>query len=263
MRCSLLLMCFFLLQATAVHAAIVGEETTYRAGDQILKGYLAYDDSLEGKRPAVLVVHEWWGLNEYARMRAEMLAQLGYVALAVDMYGDGKQADHPEEAAEFAAEVHSNMTAARQRFAAAMEVLKKQPGVDGSRIAAIGYCFGGGIVLQMAREGMDLRGVVSFHGSLKASSPATPGRIKARILVCNGGADKFNPMEVITEFIKEMVDAGADFEFHSFPGALHSFTNPGADLLAEKFKLPIGYQKKADEESWLEMQNFLKAVFAD
>ncbi len=134
--------------------------------------------------------------------------------------------------------------------------------MDGSRIAAIGYCFGGGIVLQMAREGLDLKGVVSFHGSLRTEAPARPGMVKARILVCNGGADKFSSMADITGFIKEMVDAGADFEFHSFPGALHSFTNPAADQLAQKFKLPIGYQKKADEESWREMQDFLKAVFS-
>lgn len=259
----LLLICIFLLQVTAAQAAIVGEETTYKAGEQLLKGYLAYDDSLKGDRPAVLVVHEWWGLNEYARKRAEMLAGLGFVALAVDMYGDGRQADHPGEAGKFAAAVRSNMEVARQRFAAAMQVLQQHPGVDGSRIAAIGYCFGGGIVLQMARDGMDLKGVVSFHGSLKPSTMAAPGKVKARILVCNGGADKLIPMEDITAFIKEMVAAGVDFEFHSFPGALHSFTNPGADLLAEKFNIAIGYQKKADEESWRELQDFLRAVFAD
>lgn len=250
-------------QCITAQAAVVGHETDYQAAGQTMKGYLVYDDSIKGKRPGVIVVHEWWGLNDYARKRAKMLARLGYVALAVDMYGAGRQAAHPVDAAKFSGEVWANMAAARERFAAGMKVLQKHPEVDRSRIAAIGYCFGGGIVLQMAREGMDLKGVVSFHGSLKTEEPARRGKVKARILVCNGGADKFSSMEDITGFITEMVNAGVDFEFHSFPGALHSFTNPGADLLAEKFKLPIGYQKKADEESWQEMQDFLKAVFSE
>lgn len=256
--CALLLLQSMPVQA---QAAVGGHEIDYQADGQTMKGYLAYDDSIKGKRPGVIVVHEWWGVNDYARHRANMLARLGYVALAVDMYGDGRLAANPADAAKFSRQVSGNMAVARQRFAAGMRVLREHPSVDSSRIAAIGYCFGGGIVLQMARQGLDLKGVVSFHGSLRTENPARPGKVKARILVCNGGADKLSSMEDITGFIKEMVHAGVDFEFHSFPGALHSFTNPAADLLAKKFNLPIGYQKKADEESWREMQDFLKAVF--
>jgi dienelactone hydrolase len=207
------------------------------------------------------VVHEWWGLNDYARKRAEMLAQAGYVALAVDMYGEGKTAGHPDEAGKFSAAVKANLPEARKRFLAGMEVLKGNPFTDPTRIAAIGYCFGGGMVLQMARDGLDLKGVVSFHGTLDTNEPAKAGAIKAEILVFHGGADKFIPMEAIQAFIKEMTEAGADFTFHSFPGALHSFTNPGADELGKKFKLPLAYQAKADQDSWRETMAFFARIF--
>lgn len=250
-----------ILQCIAAQAALIGSEVDYKAAGQIMKGYLVYDDSIEGKRPGILVVHEWWGLNDYARRRADMLAVLGYLAMAVDMYGDGKQADHPEEAGKFAAEVKSRMGEARERFIAGMNQLRQHPLLDGENIGAVGYCFGGGIVLQMARDGLDLKGVVSFHGELKTSQPAEKGKVKGAILVCQGDSDKFVPLEDITSFIKEMVDAQVTFQFHSFPGAQHSFTNPGADLLAEKFKIPIGYQKKADQESWRDMRYFFDGVF--
>jgi dienelactone hydrolase len=251
-----------ILQCIAAQAALVGSEVDYKAAGQTMKGYLVYDDSIEGKRPGILVVHEWWGLNDYARRRADMLAGLGYLAMAVDMYGDGRQADHPEEASKFSAEVNSRMGQARQRFQAGMDQLRQHPLLDEKNIGAIGYCFGGGIVLQMARDGLDLKGVVSFHGELKTSEPTEKGRVKGAILVCSGGSDKFVPQEDVIAFIKEMSDAEVTFQFHSFPGALHSFTNPGADLLAEKFKIPIGYQKKADLESWRDMRNFFNGVFA-
>jgi len=247
---------------TGAAAAIIGEPVSYKAGEFSMQGYLAYDDSISGKRPGILVVHEWWGHNEYARQRARMFAELGYTALAVDMYGDGREADHPDDAGKFAAEVRQNMPAAMQRFVAAMQVLQKHPTVDPEHIAAIGYCFGGGVVLEMARQGLDLDAVVSFHGSLATTNPAVPGVIKARILVCNGADDKMVTPEQIEAFHREMNAAGVDYTFISYPNAKHSFTNPGADIYAERFHLPVGYNAEADKKSWQDMQKFLQETFA-
>jgi len=268
MKSMLLALTVILLTSTPLFAAVKGKEVTYSDGVQQLKGYIAYDDYedddvLSGKRPGVLVVHEWWGHNEYARKRADMLAALGYVALAVDMYGDGKRADHPDEAGKFSAEVKKNEDVGRRRFAAGMKLLKEHPMTDPDKIAAIGYCFGGGVVLQMARDGMDLKGVVSFHGSLATDAPAEKGKVKAAVLVCNGGDDSFVPMEQINALVKEMVDAGVLLQFHSYPGAIHSFTNPDADRLAAKFSLPLAYHADADRRSWQDMQEFLKQVFGE
>jgi dienelactone hydrolase len=245
----------------AAEPKIVGKTVDYSAQGVVMKGYLAYDENVKGKRPGVLVVHEWWGLNNYARKRARMLAELGYTALAVDMYGEGKVATHPDHAGKFASEVMKHFDVAKARFIAAMDFLKQQPTIDSTRIAAIGYCFGGGVVLDMARDGADLKGVVSFHGELTAVKPAQPGAIKAKILVLNGGADKFITPDQIEAFKQEMKAAGADFKFVSYPGAVHSFTNPEADALGKKFNLPIAYNAKADKESWNEMKKFLSAVF--
>ncbi len=257
----LLSMVTLLVGLSQAQAAVVGKEISYRADNVELKGYIAYDDSISVKRPGVVVVHEWWGLNDYARKRAEMLAKAGYVALAVDMYGEGRQATHPDEAGKFAAEVRNNLPMARKRFMAGLKVLKDNPFTDPERLAAIGYCFGGGVVLQMARESIDLQGVVSFHGELGSAEPAKPGAIKAEILVFNGAADKFTPLKTIQSFIEEMINAEADFSFHSLPGAMHSFTNPAADELGKKFNLPLAYQKKADKESWREMLDFFNRIF--
>ena len=242
--------------------AVKGEPVSYKAGDLTLNGYIAFDDSITVKRPGVLVVHEWWGHNEYARQRARMLAELGYVALAVDMYGSGKKADHPKDAGKFAAEVRQNLPLAKERFLAAMQLLKNNPLVDPAHIAAIGYCFGGGMVLQMARQGIDLDAVVSFHGSLATDEPAVPGAVKARILVCDGADDKMVSPEQIKMFFMEMKKAGVDYKFVSYPGAKHSFTNPDADTYAQKFNLPLGYNAEADRRSWQDMQDFLKVSFS-
>ena len=247
---------------TDAHCAIIGEPVVYTSGDVAMQGYLAYDDTISEKRPGILVVHEWWGLNEYTRERARMLAQLGYTALAVDMYGEGKQADHPDDAGKFATAVRQNLPAAMQRFSAAMDILQKHPTVDPEHTAAIGYCFGGGIVIEMARQGLDLDAVVSFHGSLATEHPAAPGKVKARILVCNGADDTLISPEQIQAFHREMEAAGVDYKFISYPGAKHSFTNPGADIYAEKFNMPIGYNAEADKKSWQDMQDFLKDSFA-
>ncbi len=240
---------------------IQGKDAEYLVQGVNMKGYLAYDQNIKGKRPAVLVVHEWWGLNDYARKRARMLAELGYTALAVDMYGDGKEAIHPDDAGKFSSAVIKNVDVARARFMAAMDFLKQQSTADPVRIAAIGYCFGGGVVLNMARQGADLKGVASFHGSLTAVKPARPGSIKAKILVLHGADDKFITSEQIEGFKQEMTAAGADFQFISYPGAYHSFTNPEADALGKKFNMPIAYNAEADQKSWEALKRFLTAVF--
>jgi len=245
---------------TMAESKIILKPVTYSADGVVMKGFLAYDRNIRGKRPGVLVVHEWWGLNEYARKRAEMLAEMGYTALAIDMYGEGKQAEHPEEAGQFSSELMKNFDTAKSRFLAAFIFLKKQKTVDSEIIAAIGYCFGGGIVLNMARQGIDLQGVASFHGSLAAARPAQSG-IRTKILVLHGADDKFITPGQIESFKQEMNQAGADFRFISYPGALHGFTNPEADMYAKKFNLPLGYNPEADKKSWEELQNFLDGLF--
>jgi dienelactone hydrolase len=239
---------------------IKGEPVEYKAGGVTMKGYLAYDENMKGKRPGVLVVHEWWGHNEYARKRARMLAEMGYTALAVDMYGDGKTAMHPDDAGKFSSEVMKNFATAKVRFEAAEDFLKKQPTVDPARIAAIGYCLGGGVVLNMARQGADLKAVASFHGSMGVVKPAEAGKVKAKIRVYNGADDKFIPAEAIEGFKKEMTAAGVDYKFINYPGAIHSFTNPEATELGKKFNLPLAYNEKADKESWADMTQFFKEV---
>jgi dienelactone hydrolase len=239
---------------------IKGEAVDYKAGGMTMKGYLAYDENIKGKRPGVLVVHEWWGQNEYVRKRARMLAELGYTALALDMYGEGKTATHPDDAGKFSSETMKNFPVAKKRFEAAMNFLKKQKTVDPERIAAIGYCFGGGVVLNMARQGEDLKAVASFHGSLAAVKPAEAGKVKAKIRVYNGEDDKFTPKEVIEAFMKEMHEAKVDFQFTNYPGAMHSFTNPEADELGKKFGLPLAYNADADKRSWDDMTSFFAEV---
>lgn len=240
---------------------VVGQSVEYKSQGVTFKGYLAYDENLVGRRPGVLVVHEWWGLNEYARKRAQMLAELGYTALAVDMYGDGKTAMHPDDAGKFSSELMKNFDVAKARFLAAMDILKQQPTVDQTKIAAIGYCFGGGVVLNMARQGADVKGVASFHGSLNAVKPAQPGIVKAKVLVLHGADDTFIKSEQIDAFKKEMSDAKVDYQFISYPGAVHSFTSPEADALGKKFNMPIAYNADADKKSWDELKMFLKRIF--
>ncbi len=247
--------------SSSASAEVVGKELTYRHGDVVMQGYLAYDDAIDGKRPGVLVVHEWWGLNTYARQRADMLARLGYTALAVDMYGDGKTADHPEDAGKFAAEVKQDMAVARARFRAALDLLQSQASVDRGKTAAIGYCFGGGLVLEMARTGVDLDVVASFHGGLVTANPAQKGAMKSRILVFNGAADPFVKPEQVVAFKQEMDAAGADYRFIDYPGVKHSFTNPDAGKFAQKFNLPLQYDAAADADSWQTMLDAFESAF--
>ena len=240
---------------------LVEKNVEYSADGVPLKGYLVYDGDIQGKRPGVLVVPEWWGLNNYAEKRARMLAKLGYTALAIDMYGNGQQADNPQDAQKLASAVYKNIKAGEDRFLAAYNFLKNQETTEPNEIAAIGYCFGGGIVLHMARIGTDLKAVVSFHGELEPVTPTEKGKVKAFILVCNGAADKFTTQEQIDNFKAEMDSAGVQYKFINYPGAMHSFTNPAADSLGKKFNIPIAYNEKADKESWQEMKNLFKQVF--
>jgi len=242
-------------------ARVVTQVVHYESEGTKMTGFVAYDTKFKGKRPGVLVVHEWWGQNAYPRKRAKMLAKLGYIAFALDMYGNGQVATHPKDAGKFAGMVRNNMPLARARFLAALEQLKANPLTDKDKIAAIGYCFGGGIVLQMARMGVDLKGVVSFHGSLATREPAEPGKVKAKIMVFNGEADPFTTPEQITAFKEEMDKAGVDYQFFNYPDARHAFTNPEATALGKKFKLPLAYNAKADKDSWSKMQVFLKTIF--
>jgi dienelactone hydrolase len=244
-------------------AALKSEEIDYRVGDTAFTGYLVYDDAVKGKRPGVLVVHEWWGLNDYARKRADRLAQLGYTAFALDMYGSGKVADHPDDAKSFMQAVTADMPEAEKRFDQAQMILQRQPTVNSGQIAAIGYCFGGGIVLHMARAGDDLRGVVSFHGSLGTQVPAAKGRVTAKILVFTGAADPFSPAAAVAGFEREMRAAGVDYRLVSYPGVKHSFTNPEADSLGARFNMPLAYDRHADEDSWEQTRQFLARLFKD
>ncbi|MDA8100303.1 MAG: dienelactone hydrolase family protein [Nitrospiraceae bacterium] len=253
----------FMLTTAAIAAPkIEGRPVEYTAGGVTLKGYLAWDDSMAGKRPGVLVVHEWWGQNDYVRKRARMLAELGYTALALDMYGAGRLADHPDDAKKFSSEVMKNFPVAKERFLAAIDFLKKQPSVDPTRIAAIGYCFGGGVVLNMARQGIDIKGVASFHGSLAAVKPDTPEKIRAAVRVYNGADDKYITPEAIESLKKEMADQKADFKFVNYPGAVHGFTNPDATELGKKFGMAnYAYNEAADKASWEDMKSFLAGIF--
>ncbi len=238
-----------------------GEQITYRAGTTDLVGW-AVEGSSPAPRPGVLVVHEWWGLNDYIRGRAEQLSDLGYEALAVDMYGAGRTGSSPDEANALMSAALGDVPALEARFAAALDTLKARPGVDGSKIAAIGYCFGGAVVLHAARIGLPLAGVTSFHGSLGSFHTAEPGSVQAKILVCHGAADALVPEADVDAFKAEMDAAKADYRFEAYPGALHGFSNPDATANGEKYGMPLAYDADADAKSWAEMKSFFQRIFA-
>jgi len=241
-------------------ASIKEEPVTYTADGQTMKGYVAYNDKVSGERPVVLVVHEWWGLNDYPRMRAKQLAQLGYFAMAVDMYGDGKIAATPQEAMELTKPFYGNPGLFKTRLDAALAKVRDFNQADLSQAAAIGYCFGGSAVLNSAKLGADLKGVVSFHGGL-AGAPANKELLKAKILVCHGGADSFVPEAEVAAFKKSMDSIGADYKFKVYPGATHAFTNPASTETGKKFNMPIAYNGAADTASWNDMKAFFVGIF--
>ncbi|MCE0461782.1 dienelactone hydrolase family protein [Pseudomonas uvaldensis] len=248
----------------ASHAAIQTQEIPYTSADGTkLIGYYAYDDAIKGPRPGVVVVHEWWGLNDYAKRRARDLAGLGYSALAIDMYGEGKNTEHPKDAMAFMQAALKDAKATSARFQAGLDLLKKQPQTDPDKLAAIGYCFGGKVVLDAARQGVPLAGVVSFHGALVTNTPASPGSVKAKVLVEHGALDSMVTEDNVTAFKTEMDKAGADYKFVSLEGAKHGFSNPDADRLSHGGHggPDIGYNKAADDKSWADMQAFFKKIF--
>ncbi|HMM46365.1 MAG TPA: dienelactone hydrolase family protein [Thiobacillaceae bacterium] len=249
-----------LVFASSAVAAVVGKDVSYKAGDTAMKGYLAYDDAAKGKRAGVLVVPEWWGANDYARKRARMLAEAGYVALVVDMYGNGQIVDNPKDAGALAGNVNKNPQLAYTRVDAARQFLDRQPGVRKGDTAALGYCFGGGVVLNMARAGMPLKAVVSYHGVLATDIPVKPGDIKASLRVFHGEADPIVPPEMVEAFKVEMGNAKADYMFVAYPGVKHTFTNREADSYAAQFGLPLKYDAAADADSWTRTLEFLKAT---
>jgi dienelactone hydrolase len=248
------------LAPSSATAAVRTREIDYKQGDTPLHGFLAWNDAAPGKRPGVLVVHEWWGLNENTRNQAKRLAQSNYVAFALDMYGNGKVADttHPKDAQSFMQEAARDPAIMAARFNAALDILKKDPHVDPGRIAAIGYCFGGGVVLNMARAGADLGAVVTFHGALNPTTPAPKGTIKPRILVLTGADDPMVTARVLDDFKKEMDAAGARYQVISYPGAKHAFTNPDAGKAGMD---ALAYDADADKKSWAEMLKLFSSVF--
>lgn len=236
------------------------EDISYSSDSAALTGFVAYDSSSTAKRPVVLIVHEWWGLNDYVKGRAKQLAELGYLAIAVDMYGNGKKGSNPEEAATLAGPFYQNPAFAKSRFDAAVAKIKTFSQADTTKIAAIGYCFGGSVVLNVARLGEELKGVVSFHGNL-VGVPADKNLLKAKVLVCHGNLDQFVKAEEVTTFKKQMDSIHADYTFKAYDGATHAFSNPAATEWGKKFMIPIAYNAAADVASWNEMKMFFEKIF--
>lgn len=237
------------------------EMVTISADSTDMNCFLVYNENDDARRPAVLVVPEWWGLNDYAKMRVRKLAELGYIAMAVDVYGNGKMADNPDSAGKLAMPFYTNPQKAKARIDAAMAKIKTFAQTDGANVAAVGYCFGGGVLLNTVRLGDDLKGVVSFHGSL-LGTPADKNLLRSKILVCHGNADPFVPMAEAGQFIKQMDSIGAAYTFKGYDSATHAFTNPDATAMGKKFKLPIRYNAAADSASWNDMKVFLSGLFA-
>jgi dienelactone hydrolase len=234
------------------------ETVEYKLGDVTMVGYAAWDDAISGPRPGVLVVHEWYGLNDYARSRARQLAQLGYVAFAADMYGNGVTAKDAAEAGQRATALRNDRPLMRARAQAALETLRKNPLCDPRRIAAIGYCFGGGVALELARSGADVAGVVSFHGNLDTPNPDDAKNIKAKVLVLHGADDPYVKAEQVANFQQEMRTAKVDWQMISYGGAVHSFTNPASGDDPSK---GVAYNAAADRRSWQAMKQFFDEIF--
>jgi dienelactone hydrolase len=244
--------------AASVHATIQTKTVEYKHGDTTLEGFVAYDDAIKGVRPGVLVVHQWLGLTDYEKKRAEMLAQLGYVAFCADIYGKGVRPQNPAEAGKLAGKYKSDRRLLRTRVNAGLDALRQQPLVDPNRIAAIGYCFGGTTVLELARSGADVAGVVSFHGGLDAPDAMDGKNIKCKVLVCHGADDPFSSPQDIAAFENEMRKGGADWQLIKYGGAVHAFTQPNAGNDNSK---GAAYNEKADKRSWEAMKQFFAEIF--
>jgi dienelactone hydrolase len=239
--------------------AIKEETVSYSIDSVTMNGFVAYDSSNMDKRPVVLIIPEWWGLVDYAKTRAKQLAELGYLAMAIDLYGNGKTADNPTSANNLAGPFYNDPKMAKSRFDAALAKIKTYPQA-GDKTAAIGYCFGGGMVLAIAKLGEDLTGVVSFHGNLMVV-PANKDLLKAKILVCHGADDKFVQQPEVERFKKQMDSIGANYTFKTYAGASHAFTNPNATAMGQKFNIPLAYNAAADSASWKDMKEFFGTIF--
>ena len=247
-----------LMPLGVVQAKVQTKRVPYTHGEVQLIGHLAWDDAIKGKRPGVLIVHEWWGLNDYARKRAEQLASMGYVAFAVDMYGKGKVTTHPDQASTWMKETTANIKSWQARAMEGLKILQSHDLIDADRIAAIGYCFGGATVTQLAYSGASVKGIVSFHGSLPLPDPTQVTRTKAKILIAHGNADPFLTEDHIKTFRSTLDKAGLDWQMIVYAGARHSFTNPGADQFGMD---ALKYNKEADQRSWHHMQLFFDELF--
>jgi dienelactone hydrolase len=235
------------------------EDLEYRDGDTVCRGYLAYDSAVSGKRPGILVVHEAFGLGEHAMERVRRLAELGYVAFGADLFGERQVASDLPTAMALLGDMRTDAVKLRRRAKAALSTLAAQPLVDTARLAGIGFCFGGTTVIELARAGEALAGVVSFPGGLQTMAPAQPGAVKAKILVCTGADDPMIPPEQRTAFESEMRNAGADWQLNAYGNTVHSFTNKQAD---GSMMPAIKYNKQTDERSWVAMRNFFGEIFA-
>ncbi len=242
---------------------IRSEEITCSVDGVTLRAHLARDVAQSGPRPGVIVVHEWWGRNAYARSRAEQLAALGYVGMAVDLYGDATEAASPDQAGGLMTALVQDMSVTRDRFLAQLGALKAHEAVDASRTAAIGFCFGGGVVTHMARSGAPLDAVASFHGSLGLAVTEGPDTIDCRVAAYHGEADKLVAEEDVAAFEAEMQACGAHYYLVQLPGALHGFSNPAATGNGEKYGLPLAYSELADATAWSHMQLMFQDVFGD
>jgi dienelactone hydrolase len=252
------LLALLLLTTSIGRAAVQTETVTYRRGDVTLEGVMMYDPTLPGsQRPAVLVVHQWMGLTDYEKRRCRMLAEMGYVAFAVDIYGKGVRPKSTAEAGKLAGQYKADRALLRSRVTAGLEILKANQFVDPKRIAAIGYCFGGTTVLELARSGADVAGVVSFHGGLSTPTPAEAHSVKAKVLVLHGADDPFVPPAEVAGFQEEMRKAGADWQFVAYSGAVHGFTQAEAGSDNSK---GAAYNEKADRRSWQAMNAFFAEV---
>jgi len=244
--------------STKNEISVKEDQVTYDANGTALKSYVAYDDNKKGPRPIVLVVPEWWGLTDYPRMRAKKLAEMGYLAMAVDMYGDGKLAENPNDAQTAAMPFYQDPQLGKARLDAALAKAKSLPQADTSQVVAIGYCFGGSMVLNYAKMGAPLAGVVSFHGGLEGVPPQKG--TKAQFLVCHGAADNFVPDAQVAAFKKSMDSAGLNYTFKVYDSATHAFTNPDATSKGQKFNMPIKYNGAADTASWNDMKAFFGRI---
>jgi dienelactone hydrolase len=256
----IMLSTFSIVKSGSLPPNIKEETVSYTANGVTYKGFIAYDDNIKGKRPAILVVPEWWGVNDYVKMRVRKLADLGYIAMATDMFGEGKIAADPTEAQQFTTPFYKDPTLAKSLLDAALMKLKEYSQTDPNNLAAIGYCFGGYVTLNYAKLGADLKGVVSFHGGM-GGAPVDKKLLKAKVLVCQGGSDKFVAQKDVDKFKHQLDSIGIDNTLKIYANATHAFTNPDATATGKKFNMPIEYNPEADKDSWNDMKTFFERIF--